>query len=347
MQAGHRVAHRGLVGRLSLRLAAQRVFGGGVAVHQGAIDLRVQSRHARVELLHALAHSGHEGAVQLLGQRAGVVAVFDSLEGLVGLLPGAPGPQDALGEDAQILQQRQLEHQGPGPQLPQGERRDRLIGLDEAGQPLDVDAPVAVTDELEGHGVDADPAGVFARSDGGQLRVVALGKIVAKRAALRFEQVEVVEQPFHRGVDGLCASHVFGELSVGGAEHPQVLLEAQDQVGADSRGLREGETARQRTGTLFEALEVQKLAPERQCRWRLTQSKDHGVMPSISGTCGPLRAKRYRRVSAQPRKKARGRPAPLLDGRADTHCRGQSAARPSIAPNLRLRLSAATARLTE
>ena len=68
-----------------------------------------------------------------------------------------------LGEPAQVLDQGELEHAGPRPQLADREGCDGLIGVDEPVQPVSVESRVAIAEQLDGHGVDACRAGELAR----------------------------------------------------------------------------------------------------------------------------------------------------------------------------------------
>ena len=57
--------------------------------------------------------------------------------------------RDPRADAAQVLDQRQPQHDRNRPQLAELQRRHRLVGGDEAGQRLRVDAAVAVRDRLE------------------------------------------------------------------------------------------------------------------------------------------------------------------------------------------------------
>ena len=92
--------------------------------------------------------------------------------------------------------------------------RDALVAVDEHRELLTVDPAVAVTHQLDGHGVDPRVTRVLARRERGQLPVVGAGQMLADVPDLRRHQVEVVEQPFRRGGDELSGPDIVGQRSV-------------------------------------------------------------------------------------------------------------------------------------
>ena len=131
--------------------------------------------------------------------------VLGDVHHLVGPRIG-PVPVDRAGRDpgadaAQVLDQRQPQHDRNRPQLAQLERRHRLVGRHEAGKALRVDPAVAVRDRLERDVVDARQPGGGPVRQARQLAAVPLGQVPLGRADLLFDQVEVVEQPFRGGRD--------------------------------------------------------------------------------------------------------------------------------------------------
>ena len=109
--------------------------------------------------------------------------------------------RDPGSDAAQILDQRQAQHDGNGPQFAQLERRHRLVGRHEAGKTLRVDPAVAVRDRLEREVVDARKPGGGPVRQAGKLAAVPLGQVPLGRADLLLDQVEIVEQPFRGGRD--------------------------------------------------------------------------------------------------------------------------------------------------
>ena len=102
---------------------------------------------------------GDERRVHLVRPAAG--AVRHRLDGRRQAI-GGDAMRARLGQHvaalAQVVDQRQLQHAGPGPELADGQRRDRLEGGDEALQALRVEPARARADELERQRVDARQA---------------------------------------------------------------------------------------------------------------------------------------------------------------------------------------------
>ena len=73
--------------------------------------------------------------------------------------------QELVGQPAQVLDERQLQHARPRPQLADRQRRDALVAVEELDELLAIEPAVAVPDQLDGHGVDARVAGVLARGE--------------------------------------------------------------------------------------------------------------------------------------------------------------------------------------
>ena len=264
-QARDHVCHRDLRRRQLLVLAADRLFRGRllrdeVRVHGGA-----HGREPRAVLAHALQQLHHERRVDLGRQRRRppVPGRVDPGHVAVGRLARLASSRRLVRQAAQVLDQGQLQHAGPGPQLADRERGDRLVAVHEAQQLLPVEAAVAVADQLHGHGVDACVARELAGRELGQLAVVAARQVLAHVADLGSDQVVVVEQPLRRRCDELSLVHVLGHREVGRAQHARVVCEAWEHVPrvAARRGVH-GEARRQGLGPLLEPLDAQELVPE-------------------------------------------------------------------------------------
>ncbi len=122
---------------------------------------------------------------------------------------------DAHRHAAQILDQRQAQHDGDGPQLTQQERRDRLVGRDEPAETVRVHPPIAVGDGLEGDVVHARQPGGGAVGQARQIPAVPLGQVAPGRADLFFHEVEVVEQPLPGGRHAVARRKRFRQLLAG------------------------------------------------------------------------------------------------------------------------------------
>ena len=119
----------------------------------------------------------------------------------IGAVPVDRSGRNARADAAQVLDQREAQHDRNRPQLAELERRDGLVRGHEAGQALGVDPAVAVRDRLEREVVDARKSGRRPVRQSRQLAAVALGQVPLGRADLLLDQVEVVEQPFRGGRD--------------------------------------------------------------------------------------------------------------------------------------------------
>ena len=98
-----------------------------------------------------------------------------------GAARGARG-QQFLGQAAQVLDERQLQHARPRPQLADRQRRDALVAVQELDQLLAIQPAVAVADQLDRDRVDAGLPGVLAR---GQRRQRARSRCAADCAGCR------------------------------------------------------------------------------------------------------------------------------------------------------------------
>ena len=148
------------------------------------------------------------------------------------IVPAAIRAADA----AQILDQRQPQHDGNGPQFAQLERRHRLVGRHEAGKALRVDPAVAVRDRLEREVVDARKPGGGPVRQSGKLAAVPLGQVPLGRADLLFDQVEIVEQPFRGGRDAAVCRDRRGQQVANLDQDALVLGQPRQQlVGAARR----------------------------------------------------------------------------------------------------------------
>jgi hypothetical protein len=177
---------------------------------------------------------------------------------------GSPDVEDLLGQPAQVLDQADLEHARPRPQLADGQGRHGLVGRDEPHEPLPVQTAVALPDQLQRHRVHAGRAGQVPRGELRQLEVIPLREVVADAPGLGLDEVEVVQQPLGRWRHRLAPVHVLGHHPVGLPKHAGVVLETPDQgpctlTGAPGEREAGGEALR----ALLEPLQAQQLAAKR------------------------------------------------------------------------------------
>ncbi len=106
---------------------------------------------------------------------------------------------DAVRNAAEVLDQREAQHDRNRPEFTQRERTDLLIGGHETAQRILVEAAVAVGDRLQGDVVDARKAGRQSFREHRQLPAVAARQMPACGADLLVDEIEVVEQPLAGG----------------------------------------------------------------------------------------------------------------------------------------------------
>ena len=73
--------------------------------------------------------------------------------------------EQLFGQAAQVLDERQLQHARPCPQLADRQRRDALVAVQKLDELLATQAAVAVADQLDRDGVDARLTGVLTRGE--------------------------------------------------------------------------------------------------------------------------------------------------------------------------------------
>jgi len=139
---------------------------------------------------------------------------FDDLEEAIGPDEGgvalAAAPGDALGDEVEVFDQRQPQHDGDGPEFAEGEGMDGLVGADEMRKVVGVHLAVAVADEFHDDIVDAGKSPAGPGGQAGQFAAVARREVDAGQFDLLLDQVIVVEQPLGGGGDAGAAAHAFG-----------------------------------------------------------------------------------------------------------------------------------------
>ena len=198
-----------------LSLGADRVFDRLAARRERAFELVVQSRRDGAEPPRALQQPRDEGVMrpgrpfaEWLGMR------FGCRGNAIGGAPMRACLRQHITARAQVLEQRELQHARPRPELAHRQRRHRLKGADEALQPLRVEPAGARPDQLEGKGMDARQPGVLVCGDARQTAEIGRREIALDVARRGGCNVEVIEQPLgsrrHR-----LAARVLCEKGVG------------------------------------------------------------------------------------------------------------------------------------
>jgi hypothetical protein len=110
-------------------------------------------------------------------------------------------PVDASGDNPcsdapEILDQRQAQHDGDGPQFPQRQDGHLLVGRHETAETFRVHPSIAVRDRFMRDVVHARKSGRRSVQQARQFPAITLRQVPLGRADLFFDQIEVVEEPF-------------------------------------------------------------------------------------------------------------------------------------------------------
>ena len=180
---------------------------------------------------------------------------------------------DALGEAAQIFDQHDAQRDGHGPEFADRERLHALVRGHETAQHFGIEAAIGVRDECPG---DSEDARISLQVTGGKFRQFAIKarrQVVANFAKLLFDDVEIVDQPFRRGSDGLF-------LLNGAREWPGSIPAATRPFSMHARNQRpplpgiryDGLGSGQAFGVLLQTLDAEKFGANRLLRlgknWR-------------------------------------------------------------------------------
>ena len=191
----------------SLLDPGQRQGQGGAPALQAARQLRDErADHRRIRARHVRDHQNQALRI-LLGGFAHLVRPG---AGQVSL--GTAGG-DAHADAAQVLDQRQAQHDGDRPQLAQPEGSDRLVGRHEAAQTFRVHPTVAMRNGLQRDVVHARTPGRRAVSQARQFPAVTLRQVPLGGANLLFDQIEIIEQPFPGRRDAAALRDRLGQLA--------------------------------------------------------------------------------------------------------------------------------------
>ena len=191
--------------------------------------------------------------------------VLGDLQHLVGPRRGpAPvdrAPRDPGADTAQVLDQRQPQHDGNGPQLAERQRRHRLVGGHETRQAFGVDPAVPVGDRLEREVVHTRQAGRRAVREPRQFAAVPLGQVPPGRANLLLDEVEVVEEPLGCRCDASVRRDRLGQQVADFDQDAIVLREPRQQPVRVAR--RQTVREREVPAVLLHLIGAEQLRPQR------------------------------------------------------------------------------------
>ncbi len=265
-QARDDVRDRDLGGGLALVLAPDGLLGRHGAQGEVILETPPDARESRAVLAHALQELHDMRRVQQARERwrLSLARRVDPRHVDVGGAPGGAGGQQLVREAPQVLDEGELQHARPGPELADRERGDRLEALEETHELLAVEAAVAVPYQLHRDGVHAGVAGLLSRRELGQLAVVATREVVAHLPDLGGDEVVVVEEPLPCGRDELALMDVVRQGAIGVAQDAGVVVEPRKHAARGAARARvHGEPRRERVRPLLQALDAQELVAER------------------------------------------------------------------------------------
>ena len=169
-----------------------------------------------------------------------------------------------VGEAPEILDERELQHARPRPELADGERGDALKAVEKQRQLLNIKPAVAVPEQLYGNRVNASVARVLSNSKRWQFAIVGARKVLTDVDDVGRDEMKVVEKPFRRGRNEEALVHIVGKSAVRGAYGAGVVVEAwKDASSAPAgRGV-DRESRRQRQRAFFEPLDAEQLVSKR------------------------------------------------------------------------------------
>ena len=266
-QAGDGVGHGDLPRGLALVLRPDRILRRHALGGEAFLDGRAHGSDKGPVLAHPLQEPHDVGRVQDLRQgRQGrrVLGAADLGQIAVGRETRVPALERFVRQPPQVLDEGELDHAGPSPQLADGEGSHSLVGGHEAHELLSIQAAVGVADQLQGHGVDPRDAGHLPRGQLGQVQVVMPRKVVPDAPDLGLDEVKVVEEPFRRRGDELAAVDIVGQDAIGLAQHPGVVLQPREEwAGLAARIPGQREAGGEGPGPFLQALDAEELSAER------------------------------------------------------------------------------------
>ncbi len=165
----------------------------------------------------------------------------------------------SLGETAQVLEQDDAQRRRQRPQLAERELANLLVGAQEVDQQVVVEGAVGVGDEGPGDAVDPRQADQRLVLEDREVAEIATRQAVLDLARLRFDQVEVVEQPLGRRADLVARGRVAGDVVLRLAQDADVFAQAREEGARALAGERRGVRLGKASAVLREALGAEDL----------------------------------------------------------------------------------------
>jgi hypothetical protein len=183
---------------------------------------------------------------------------------------------------AEVLDERQPQHDWYGPQLTKLERLNGLISGNETVDAVRVDSPVNVCDQFQGDTVDPRMTCSRSPSQPWQFATVTSRQVAPGGANLVFDKIEIVEQPFRRRRNP--------PVTLGGGRDEVIRLDENAFVLSQARNKfvrvaarRQPVRRRQRLRMTLQLLDAEQLRAQRLFFRSLGVQPVHAVQPSPSG----------------------------------------------------------------
>ncbi len=182
---------------------------------------------------------------------------------LVGRGPRLACADDLLRQPPHVLHQGHAEVDGYGPDLPDGERLDALVGADESLKRLQPEPAVGMGHVGPGQPIDSRVSHEVALGDLRQQAVVATREVVADRPELFVHDEEVVEEPLLGRRDLALLPDRLHDVPVGGQKHASVLADPGEEILSSGRLLGTALGGGQAFAVLLQALDAEELGADR------------------------------------------------------------------------------------
>ncbi len=204
------VAHRELIGGLSLVFRAHTLFDRPARLGQALFDpgerqrqrrplaLQTTSKLRDERTLHRRIRARHVGDHEDQTLRILRRHLRHPIGPVVGAVATGAGRCDPNGDPSEVLDQGKPQHDGNGPEFAQFQGSHRLIGGDEAAEVFRIHATIAMRDRLQGYVIHARKAGRRTRREAGQFTSIPLRQMPPRHPDLFLHQIEVIEQPLPR-----------------------------------------------------------------------------------------------------------------------------------------------------
>ena len=146
--------------------------------------------------------------------------------------------RDAHRDATQVLDQREAQHYGQGPQLAEREHAHRLVRGHEALEAVAIEPPITVRDGLERDVIHTRQAAGRPLGQARELLTITPRQMASGGTDLFLDEVQVVEQPLRRRSDAVLRRDRGREGRAGREQHSLVVGQAREQAIRQSLGTR-------------------------------------------------------------------------------------------------------------